>query len=182
MDNKTKYNYQRQRGLDTTRYTHGSNLPQVNCPNAYAASVTRHSYVSASGAVATNAYRNYGRPDTKNKSFFRSFAFVACAAIVAIILFFTILVVSFRGGSTTTFDFGLSAPQNLIMTNQTLTWDSVPNATGYAIYINGRRVTVVDGTSVEVGSFLSGASSFEVSVRAIGAEDVADSAPATLRR
>ena len=179
MDNRNRYNYNNRGRANAPRPSYGSNLPEVNCPNPYTSSVVRQPYTNAPSAAAAYAYKSYGRTEVKDKSFFRSFAFVLCAVIIGMLLLLTVVFVSFRGGSTTTIDRNLSAPQNLTLNNHTLAWDSVPNATGYAIYVNGRRMTVVDSASVDLSAFLSGFGQFEVTVRAVGGDAFVDSAPAT---
>ena len=64
----------------------------------------------------------------------------------------------------------LATPQNPRVTGTTFTWNTVPNATGYRIYVNGEPSTsgVIGGTTFDLNTLNLGAGTHLIQVRAIG--------------
>jgi len=64
----------------------------------------------------------------------------------------------------------LNTPINLAINNHILSWNAVPNATGYRIYVNGQPSTagIIGGLSFNLANLNLGAGTHLIQVRAIG--------------
>ncbi len=84
--------------------------------------------------------------------------------IFTILLFAVILVGCNNGGSDLDIDYTEIAgtPMNLVITNKVLSWDAVPEADKYIIYVNGAQQTTVSNNSYDFSSLTGTVLIFQV--------------------